>query len=152
MCAVQVEHADAAAAVAEHHQVFPEDSHAQRGFRHVAGKRHRLPEAAEVLAGGRAGADRGQLRIRRRHRAPMVTVEGLVRHRVIAPGFSVWIAARPPLVDSSYTGNSEHTSPIVGDRLPEDYYAWERQPGRCRDAISGFFASWDLMTITYDRP
>ena len=30
-----------------------------------------------------------------------------------------------PLLDSFYTGNTDTTSPIAGDRLPEDYYAWE---------------------------
>jgi len=57
MRAVQVEHADASAAIAEDHEVLAQDAHAARRTIQIARERHRLPEAPEVFA-ARSGRDR----------------------------------------------------------------------------------------------
>jgi hypothetical protein len=75
MRAVQVQDADAAAPVAEDHEIFAEDAHAARRTVEVAREGHRLPEAPQVLAARGAGTDLGQLRIRRRRRSTRVSVE-----------------------------------------------------------------------------
>src|SRR4029077_6736587 len=75
MRAVQVQHADAPAAIAEHHQVLAEDSGSQRRQRELARERDGLPEAAQILAARRARTDLGQLGIRRGNVAAAGTVE-----------------------------------------------------------------------------
>ena len=58
MRAVQVEHADMPAAIAEDHEVLAEDAHAQRRLAELAREGHRLPEPAQVLAHGVPGPTR----------------------------------------------------------------------------------------------
>ena len=75
MRAVQVEHADAPAAIAEDHEIFAQDAHAARRAVQIAREGHRLPEAPQVLAAGRAGTDLGELGIGGRRRSARVSVE-----------------------------------------------------------------------------
>src|SRR5580765_2429848 len=75
MRAVQVQHADTPAAIAEHHQVLAEDSGSQRRRRELARECDGLPEAAQILATRRARTDLGQLGIRRGNVAAAVAVE-----------------------------------------------------------------------------
>ena len=75
MRAVQVQHADAPAAVAEDHQVFTEDPDPQRRRCEIARERDRLPEAAEIFTARRSGTDLGQLGIGRRDLAAPIAVE-----------------------------------------------------------------------------
>jgi hypothetical protein len=77
--AVQMEHADAPAAIAEDHEIFAEDAHAARRSIQIAREGDRLPEAPQVFAAGGAGTDLGQLRIGGRRRPARVSVIG--RHR-----------------------------------------------------------------------
>ncbi len=85
MRAVQVQHADAPAAIAKDHEVLAEDAHAQRRAGELAGEGHRLPEPAQVLAARRAGTDLGQLRIGRGDGAAVVAVEGREGHAADYP-------------------------------------------------------------------
>src|SRR5262249_4182808 len=76
MRAVQVQHADAAAAIAKDHEILTQNAHSQRRRHEIARERDRLPEAAQILAARRSGTDLGQLGIRRRNLAAAIAVEG----------------------------------------------------------------------------
>ena len=75
MRTVQVQHADAPAAIAEDDQVLAQDPCPQRRRREIARERHWLPEPAQVLAARRSRSDFGQLGIWGRDLAAMVAVE-----------------------------------------------------------------------------
>src|SRR5207245_3863422 len=75
MRAVQVQHADAPAAVAEDDQILAQNPRPQGRRREIARERHGLPEPAQVLAARGARSDFGQLGIRRRNLAATVAVE-----------------------------------------------------------------------------
>jgi hypothetical protein len=75
MRAVQVEHADAPAAIAEDHEILAEDAHAARRSVQVAREGHRLPEAPQVFAPRSAWTDLGELGIGSRRRPAHVSVE-----------------------------------------------------------------------------
>ncbi len=83
--AVQLEQPDATAPVAEQHEILPEDPEAQRNVRQLPREGDRLPEAAEILAARRAGADPRELLVGRRDLARVIRavrrVEDLRRFR-----------------------------------------------------------------------
>src|SRR6185369_14557432 len=79
--AVQMQDADAATPVTEHHEILAEDPHAQRCVDEIAGEGHRLPEAAQVLPARRAGPDFGELPIGRHEAAAVVAIEWALRHQ-----------------------------------------------------------------------
>jgi hypothetical protein len=64
MRAVQVQYADAPAAIAEDHQILAQEPHSQRRLREIARERDGLPEAAQILTARRARSYFGQLGIR----------------------------------------------------------------------------------------
>jgi len=72
---VQVQYADAPAAITEHHEVFAEDAHAPGRGGEIARERDRLPEASEILSAGSPRADLSQLRIRRGDVTSIIAVE-----------------------------------------------------------------------------
>ena len=75
MRAVQMEHADPPAAIAEDHEVLAEDADAQRRLAELAREGHRLPEAAQIFAARRARAHLRQLGIGRRDGPAVIAVE-----------------------------------------------------------------------------
>src|SRR5262249_8934110 len=75
MRAVQVQHADAAAAVAEHYEILTQEADPQRRRGEIAHKRHRLPEAAQILTARRSGTDLGQFGIWRWDFAAAIAIE-----------------------------------------------------------------------------
>src|SRR5260221_14664826 len=79
MRAVAMQEADAALAVAEDHQILAEDADRHRPAGELRGHRHRLPEAAVILAARRAGTDMGQLGILGDRQPRGVAVIGLGR-------------------------------------------------------------------------
>src|SRR5262249_26738036 len=83
MRAVQVQHAQTAAAIAEDHQVLAEDSPQQRRGRETARARHRLQDPPQVLATRCPRAHLRQLGIRRRDVTAVISAEwaGLLLRR-----------------------------------------------------------------------
>jgi hypothetical protein len=75
MRAVQLQQADGAALVAEHHQLLAQDPKFDRQIRDVVGVADRLPEAAEILAARRVRSDVGEFRVLARHFAVIVAAE-----------------------------------------------------------------------------
>src|SRR5262249_7914085 len=73
--AVQMQHADAPPAVAKDHEILAQDPHPQGRRREIAREGDGLPEAAQILAARRAGADLGHLGIGRRDFTATVAVE-----------------------------------------------------------------------------
>ena len=68
MRAMQLQQADGAALVAEHDEVLAEDLDPQRQIVQLVGETDRLPEAAQIFAARRAGANMGEFRISRPER------------------------------------------------------------------------------------
>src|SRR2546425_6984869 len=84
MRAVQLQQPDAAATVAEQHEILAENPEAQRNVRQVAREGDRLPETAEVLATGCAGTHPRELVVGRRR---LASVMGAVRRVEKLPWF-----------------------------------------------------------------
>ena len=90
--AVLLQEPDAPAEVAEGDQVLAQQAHGQGQLAEIVGMQERVPEAAQILAAGRAGADPHQAVVARRRHRLMIGAVGLGQetsrlrliHRVLA--------------------------------------------------------------------
>jgi hypothetical protein len=76
MRAMQSQEADRAALVAERDEVLAEDAQPARQLGQLARQDDRLPEAAQILAAGRARTDSGQFLVLRRPLAMVIAAVG----------------------------------------------------------------------------
>ena len=81
MRAVQLDQSDLAAAVAKRDEVLAEDFKPLRHVAELVRDDYRLPEPPQVFAARRARPDAGQLIIRRRQAAVVISAVGLVQKR-----------------------------------------------------------------------
>ena len=78
MAAMRLEAADAPASVAEQHEVLAHGADLERELAEFRGHRHRLPEAAQILAARRLRSGMGERRILPRQAPAVILAEGLL--------------------------------------------------------------------------
>src|SRR5271170_2349129 len=98
MRAMQLEKANRAAAVAEGDEILAHDAQPPRQVAQLLGQDDRLPEAAQVLAAGRARSDAGELFIISRPLAMMVRAIGCAQKWCsLCHGIPPWASNRRSL-------------------------------------------------------